>query len=386
MPGPLAGVTIIELAGIGPGPFAGMMLSDMGARIIRVDRVEDTGLDAATAAQNIMGRGRESIQVNTKSPEGREIVLSLFETADAVIEGFRPGVVERLGIGPDEAMARNPRIVYGRMTGWGQDGPWAPTAGHDGVYIAITGALAAIGDPDRPPVPPLNMLGDYGGGGMFLAFGIACALFETRASGQGQVVDAAIVDGTAALGVSIRQQFVAGRYAGRGANMLDQGAPNYNVYECADGGYLSVGPLEAKFSQEFFDILGLAADDDLRVHLREPDAWPRLKQRLRDIFATKPRDEWAAIFDGTDACVAPVLDSDEALRHPHNIARDAFVELAGVMQQAPAPRFGRTKPQLRTPAPVAGADTRAILAGLGKDDAEIDALLRSGAVGTADSV
>lgn len=384
MPGPLHGVTIIELAGIGPGPFAGMMLSDMGARIIRVDRVgEGRETDAAAAARNAMNRGRESIQIDTKTAEGRDIVLDLFEKADAVIEGFRPGVVERLGIGPEQALARNPKIVYGRMTGWGQDGPWASTAGHDGVYIAISGALAPIGDPDRPPVPPLNMLGDYGGGGMFLAFGIACALFETGISGKGQVVDAAIIDGAAALSVSVRQQFANGAYPGRGANRLDQGAPNYNVYETSDGGYMAIGPLEAKFSKEFFDILGIAADDELRTKLDDPAAWPGLKERLRGIFTTKTRDEWSAIFDGTDACVAPVLNAEEAERHPHNIARNGFVDFGGVQQQAPAPRFGRTKPELTIPAPLNGADTRTILTSLGRDDAAIDKLLEAGVIGSA---
>jgi len=384
MAGPLDGVTVIELAGIGPGPFCGMMLADMGARIIRVDRVGGgRSTDPSLVAKNALDRGRESIAVDTTTAEGRDIVLALDEKADVLMEGFRPGVTERRGLGPKDVMARNPRIVYGRMTGWGQTGPWAQAAGHDGVYLAITGALAPIGSPDRPPVPPLNMLGDFGGGGMLLAFGIACALFESRISGKGQVVDAAIVDGTAALTVMQRYMVAAGSYRGREANTLDQGAPFYNVYETSDGGYMSVGPIEAKFSKEFLDRLDIAADDELRTRLYDNAAWPALKQRLAGIFKTKTRDEWTALLAGTDACAAPVLDATEAETHPHNVARDAFIELGGTMQPAPAPRFDRTVPQLRTPAQVAGSQTRDILAGLGHDSASIDALIAAGVVGAA---
>ena len=382
MPGPLSGVTVIELAGIGPGPFCGMMLADMGADIIRIDRVGGgRSRDADQVAMNALDRGRRSIGVDTKSPEGRDLVLALAEKADVLMEGFRPGVAERLGLGPDAVLARNPRLVYGRMTGWGQTGPWSQVAGHDGVYLAITGALAHIGQPDRPPVPPLNMLGDFGGGGMLLAFGIACALFESRISGKGQVVDAAIIDGSALLTAMLRYTVDTGVDKGRHSNTLDGGAPFYNVYETSDGGYMSIGPIEQKFSEEFLARLGIGADDELRTRLYDQSAWPQLRDRLTAMFKTKTRDEWTELLAGTDACVAPVLDVREAPAHPHNVARDAFIELGGVMQPAPAPRFDRTVPELGRPAPVAGSDTREILASIGLDDSRIDELISSGVAG-----
>jgi len=382
MPGPLSGVTVIELAGIGPGPFCAMMLADMGAEVIRVDRIGGgRHSDPAAVAMNALDRGRKSIAADIRSPEGRDLVLALAEKADVLMEGFRPGVTERLGLGPSDVMARNPKIVYGRMTGWGQTGPWSQAAGHDGVYLAITGALAPIGSPDRPPVPPLNMLGDFGGGGMLLAFGIACALFEAQNSGKGQVVDAAIVDGSTALTVMQRFMVATGSYRGREANTLDQGAPFYNVYECADGGHVSIGPIETKFSKEFLDRLGIAEDDELRTRLYDQQAWPALKSRLAALFKTKTRDEWSELLSGTDACVAPVLDVDEAPQHPHNIARNAFIELGGTLQPAPAPRFDRTVPELTTPAQLPGSQSREILEGLGYDAATIDKLIETGVVG-----
>ena len=382
MPGPLSGTTVIELAGIGPGPFCGMMLADMGADVIRVDRVGGgRSRDAGVVAKNALDRGRRSIGVDTKSAEGRDIVLALAEKADVFMEGFRPGVTERLGLGPDVVLERNPRIVYGRMTGWGQTGPWSQVAGHDGVYLAITGALAHIGQPDRPPVPPLNMLGDFGGGGMLLAFGIACALFESKVSDKGQVVDAAIVDGSALLTAMLRYSVDMGADRGRHANTLDGGAPFYNVYETSDGGYVSIGPIEQKFSQEFLARLGIAEDDELRTRLYDQEAWPALRDRLTELFKTKTRDEWSDLLSGTDACVAPVLDVTEAPSHPHNVARDAFVELGGVLQPAPAPRFDRTVPEVGRPAPVSGSDTREVLASLGYDEAKIDQLVSAGVAG-----
>lgn len=382
MPGPLSGVTVIELAGIGPGPFCGMMLADMGADIIRIDRVGGgRSRDAALVAKNPLDRGRRSIGLDTKSPEGRDVVLALAEKADVLMEGFRPGVAERLGLGPQQVMERNPAIVYGRMTGWGQTGPWAQAAGHDGVYLAITGALAHIGPPDRPPVAPLNMLGDFGGGGMLLAFGIACALFESKISGKGQVVDAAIVDGSTLLTAMLRYSVEAGMWKGRQSNTLDGGAPFYNVYETSDGGYMSIGPIEEKFSAEFLDRLGIGADDELRTRLYDQSAWPSLRERLTAMFKTKTRDEWSDLLSGTDACAAPVLDVTEAPSHPHNVGRDAFVELGGTLQPAPAPRFDRTVPQLTRPAPLAGADTRDILASVGYDDAKIEKLIGAGIAG-----
>jgi alpha-methylacyl-CoA racemase len=350
--GPLAGVKVVEIAGIGPGPFAAMMLADMGADVVRVDRAGNVwGGDPSTPPQDIMNRGRRSIGVDLKNPEGVETVLQLVEKADALIEGFRPGVTERLGIGPDACLARNPALVYGRMTGWGQDGPMAQMAGHDMNYIAIGGALGAIGRPGERPQPPLNLVGDFGGGGMLLAFGVVCGVLEARTSGQGQVVDAAMVDGTAILTTFMHGMMAMGAWRDeRGVNLLDTGAHFYEVYECADGRFLSVGAIEPQFYAAFLEGTGLADDPEFAQQM-DKSLWPKLKERLAGVIATKTRDEWAAIFDGTDACVAPVLSLGEAPSHPHNVARDAFVEREG---PGGPPRRRRHRLTPTDPAPVPG--------------------------------
>jgi alpha-methylacyl-CoA racemase len=377
--GPLAGVRIVEIAGIGPGPFAAMMLADMGADIVRVDRAAAVrGGDPEQPPLDIMNRGRRSIGVDLKSPDGVETVLTLVEKADGLIEGFRPGVTERLGIGPDDCLARNPRLVYGRMTGWGQDGPMAQMAGHDMNYIAIGGALGAIGRPDERPQPPLNLVGDFGGGGMLLAFGLVCGILEARASGEGQVVDAAMVDGTAVLTTFMHGMMAMGAWKDeRGANMLDTGAHFYEVYECADGKFLSVGAIEPQFYAALLEGTGLTDDPDFAGNSFDRSTWPKLKDRLAEVFRTRTRDEWAATFDGTDACVAPVLSLGEAPHHPHNVARTTFVDHAGVVQPAPAPRFSRTVQEIQRPAAHAGQHTDEVLSEWGVADADRLAELRS---------
>ncbi len=376
--GPLAGVKVVEIAGIGPGPFAAMMLADMGADVVRVDRAGNVwGGDPATPPQDIMNRGRRSIGVDLKNPEGVETVLQLVEKADALIEGFRPGVTERLGIGPDACLARNPALVYGRMTGWGQDGPMAQMAGHDMNYIAIGGALGAIGRPGERPQPPLNLVGDFGGGGMLLAFGVVCGVLEARTSGQGQVVDAAMVDGTAILTTFMHGLMAMGGWKDeRGVNLLDTGAHFYEVYECADGRFLSVGAIEPQFYAAFLEGTGLSDDPEFAQQM-DKSQWPHLKERLAGVIATKTRDEWAAIFDGTDACVAPILSLGEAPSHPHNVARDAFVEREGIVQPAPAPRFSRTEATIQRPPAHAGQHTDEVLGEWGVADADRLAALRA---------
>lgn len=380
--GPLAGIRIVEIAGIGPGPFAAMMLADMGADIVRVDRAGSVhGGDPATPPKDVMNRGRRSIGVDLKHPDGVETVLGLVERADALIEGFRPGVTERLGIGPDVCLARNPRLVYGRMTGWGQDGPMAQMAGHDMNYIAIGGALGAIGRPDERPQPPLNLVGDFGGGGMLLAFGIACGIIEARTSGAGQVVDAAMVDGTAVLTTFMHGFMAMGLWQDqRGVNMLDTGAHYYEVYECADGGFLSVGAIEPQFYAILLERTGLSDDPDFAKQ-NDRSMWPVLKERLASVIRTRTRDEWAEIFDGTDACVAPILSLGEATRHPHTVARRTFVEESGVVQPAPAPRFSRTEPTIQRPPAHAGQHTDEVLTEWGvADAARLAALRETGAI------
>ncbi|HKF74679.1 MAG TPA: CaiB/BaiF CoA-transferase family protein [Candidatus Dormibacteraeota bacterium] len=382
MPGPLSDVRVVEVAGIGPGPFAGMMLADAGAEVIRVDRVAAAPGPAGPSAFDVVGRGRRSIAVDLKLPEGVEVVLRLAERSDVLFEGFRPGVAERLGIGPDVCLVRNPALVYGRMTGWGQDGPLARAAGHDIAYIALAGALHLVGRSEEPPLPPVNVVGDYGGGGMLLAFGIVCALLEARRTGRGQVVDAAVVDGTALLTALFHGLRASGRWTdAREANLLDGGAPFYRSYECADGRYIAVGALEPKFSAELLSRLGIGPDDDLRYRLYDPGAWPELRSRLADLFRTRTRDEWSALLEGTDACAAPVLSLGEAPAHPHNVARGAFTEVAGLVQPAPAPRFSATPGGVSGPAPEPGHDTGAILDELGYGGSEIEALRAAGAVG-----
>jgi alpha-methylacyl-CoA racemase len=379
--GPLAGLRVVEVAGIGPGPFAGMMLADAGATVIRVDRADAGPSAAGTGRLDVVGRGRRSIAVDLKRPEGVAVVLRLVERADVLFEGFRPGVAERLGIGPQACLARNPALVYGRMTGWGQDGPLAHAAGHDIAYIALAGALHLVGRPEEPPPPPVNVVGDYGGGGMLLAFGIVCAVLEARRTGRGQVVDAAIVDGTALLTTLFHGLRAGGRWTdARWANLLDGGAPFYGSYECADGRYVAVGALEPKFSAELLDRMEVPVDDDLRRRLYDPSAWPELRGRLAERFRTRTRDEWCALLEGTDACVAPVLSLGEAPGHPHSAARGTFTEVAGVVQPAPAPRFSATPSGIAGPAPQPGADTGDVLVEAGYSDAEIAALRAAGAV------
>jgi alpha-methylacyl-CoA racemase len=362
--GPLNGVKIVEIAGIGPGPVAAMLLADMGATVIRVDRKEPSGLGLPRPIEyDVALRNRKSIRVDLKDPAGRSLVLDLIGKADALIEGFRPGVLERLGLGPDDCLARNPALVYGRVTGWGQDGPLAQCAGHDINYISITGVLNAIGRRGQPPSIPLNVIGDYAGGSLYLALGILAGVLEARSSGKGQVVDAAIVDGVASLMTVLVGLKEGGMMAGqRGTNLLDSGAPFYEVYECADGKYVSIGPIERKFYLQLLERIGVDAKD-LGNQADEHD-WPKAKEVLASVFRSKTRAEWTALLEGTDACFAPVLDLDEAYAHPHLKARGTYVDVAGVMQPAPAPRFSRTKPDVpKPPAELTAENAIAALAG-----------------------
>jgi alpha-methylacyl-CoA racemase len=384
--GPLSGITIVEMAGIGPGPFAGMMLADLGATVIRVDRLSggEGPLSALSAGRaDVVSRGRRSIAVDLKSAEGVELVLRLVDSADALIEGYRPGVMERLGLGPSTCLARNPRLVFGRMTGWGQDGPLAQAAGHDINYIALSGALGAIGRRGETPVPPLNLVGDYGGGGMLLAYGVVAALLSAARTGAGQVVDAAMVDGSALLMAQFYGMKALGRWTDqRGSNLLDTGAPFYDVYESADGGFLSVGPLEPAFFAILLERLGI---DDLDAGSQyDPRFWPALRLRLAAEFGSRTRAAAAELFAGVDGCVFPVLSMSEAPQHPHNAARGTFVTRDDVVQPAPAPRFSGTPAELELPPPAAGEHTDAILTGLGLSDAEVRRLRESGVVGPAE--
>lgn len=376
--GPLAGYRIIELAGIGPGPFCGMMLSDMGAEVIRIERAG--GGDKRP--KDVLTRNRKSIAVDLKKPEGVETVLRLCEGADALFEGFRPGVTERLGLGPDDCMARNPRLVYGRMTGWGQDGPMAQAAGHDINYIALTGALHAIGRKGERPVPPLNLVGDFGGGGMVLAFGLVCGLLEAQRSGQGQVIDSAMVDGAASL-MSMFFTFAAqGAFTTeRGSNLLDGGAHFYDTYETRDGEYICIGSIEPQFYALLVEKAGL--DPEEFKPQMDQSQWPRLKERLTEVFKTRTRDEWCEIMEGSDVCFAPVLSLTEAPDHPHNRHRGTFTEVDGVVQPSPAPRFSRTRPEIRNGSRLAGEDTEEVLRGFDFSDAEIESLISGGAVSKA---
>ena len=383
MAGPLSGCRVIEIAGIGPGPFCGMMLADMGADVIRVDRCQSVrdGVDLTKPPGDLLARGRRSVALDLKQPDAVEVLLKLVESADALIEGFRPGVMERLGAGPDVCLARNPKLVFGRMTGWGQDGPYAPWAGHDINYIALAGALGHIGRAGEAPVPPLNLVGDFGGGGMMLAFGIVCALLEAQKSGQGQVIDAAMVDGSAAL----MTMFWSLRYTDlfdenhRGNGMLDTGAPFYDAYRCADGQYVSVGSIEPQFYAELLRLTGLTDDPGFAKQM-DTSQWPERKARLAEIFASKTRDEWCALMEHTDVCFAPVLTLSEAAAHPHNIARQTFVDVAGVTQPGPSPRFSRTTATIDRPPAHAGQHTRDVLADAGFAATDVEKLLETGAV------
>ncbi|MEU4824564.1 CaiB/BaiF CoA transferase family protein [Actinomadura citrea] len=378
--GPLSGVRVIELAGIGPGPFAAMLLADLGADVIRVDRASAVRDGETAGGTDFTNRGKRSIAIDLKSERGKEVVLRLVEKSDVLLEGFRPGVTERLGIGPDDCLARNPRLVYGRMTGWGQQGPLAHTAGHDVGYIAITGALHAIGRAGGPPQVPMNLLGDFAGGSMYLVTGVLAALLETRANGRGQVVDAAIVDGTAHLSTFIHGFLAGGIWEDRrGVNMLDTGAPWYDVYETSDGRHMAVGAIEPQFYAEFLRRLGLDGEDLPAQYDR--DRWPAMRERFAAAFRTRTRDEWTEVFVPSDACVAPVLSMTEAAEHPFNTSREVFPDLAGHRQPAPAPRFSRTPAETDGVPVLPGGQTRAVLEDLGFDDAET--LLKEGAVAQA---
>ncbi|MER6282130.1 CaiB/BaiF CoA-transferase family protein [Streptomyces sp900105245] len=352
--GPLSGVRVVELAGIGPGPFAAMLLADLGADVVRVDRPGGQGL-GIDPAYDITNRNKRSVLVDLKAPDGPARVLDLAARADVLIEGYRPGVAERLGVGPADCHARNPRLVYGRMTGWGQDGPLAQRAGHDVAYIAVTGTLGMIGRPDEPPAVPANLLGDYAGGSLYLVVGVLAALHHARATGAGQVVDAAIVDGTAHLSAMIHGMLAAGGWQDRrAANLLDGGCPYYGTYETADGGHMAVGALEGRFYAEFLRLLGL---DDLAPAHQDWTRWEELRERVAARFKSRTRDEWTAVFEDSDACVAPVLSLREAPHHPHLAARGTFTDHGGITQPAPAPRFSVTPTGIRSGPARPGADT-----------------------------
>jgi alpha-methylacyl-CoA racemase len=378
--GPLDGVRIIELAGLGPAPFAGMMLADAGADIIRIDRSERATYPPNTEPHvDLMNRGRRSVAVDLKHPDGVGLVLRLVEQADGLMEGFRPGVAERLGMGPDVCLGRNPKLVYGRMTGWGQVGPMASAAGHDIDYIALAGALEPMGRVGERPFPPLNLVGDFGGGGMLLAFGMCAAIISARRTGVGQVVDAAMVDGAAALMTMTYTLMSAGIWKDRrGTNLLDTGAHFYEVYETSDGGYMALGAIEPQFYAELIRRLDLEGED--LPDQMDRDAWPQMKERFAALFATRTRAEWESVFEGSDACVAPVLSPSEAPNHPHMRARGTFTEVAGVVQPAPAPRFGVTPGSIRRPPPNPGQDGDEALVDWGLRQAEVAELRSSGAI------
>jgi len=377
MSGPLSGVKIIEFQGIGPAPFCGMLLSDMGADVVRIDRKARNGTGTKF---DIGGRGRRSISLDLKKPEAIETCLKLVEKADILFEGFRPGVMERLGLGPDLCLARNKRLVYGRMTGWGQDGPYSQMAGHDINYIAITGALRSCARPGEKPVHPLNLVGDFGGGALYLAVGLLAALHSAKVSGLGQVVDCSMTDGAASLMSMFYGMSAAGSWSDEvGNNLLDGGAPFYDSYLCSDGNYISLGSIEPQFYAELLEKLGLSDDPDFRKQM-DKSRWPALKQRLTSIFKTRTRDEWSAIMENTDICYGPVLTLKEALKHPHNVARKTFVEVEGVPQPAPAPRFSRTVSKIQSPPAVVGQHTESALQDWGLSPAEVEALRKVQAI------
>lgn len=377
--GPLSGYRVIELAGIGPGPMCAMLLSDMGADVIRIDRTADAGLGIAMEQKwNLLNRGRKSIALDLKKPEAIEALLKMVEKADALIEGFRPGVTERLGLGPDLCLKRNPRLVYGRMTGWGQEGPMAHAAGHDINYIALSGALHSIGRRGEAPVPPLNLVGDFGGGALYLALGVVAGILETQKSGKGQVVDAAMVDGAASLMTAIYGIHGSGRWTdNRGDNVLDTGAHYYDVYETKDGKYVSIGSIETKFYDELLELSGLKREELARQNDR--DAWPAMKQKVAAIFKTKTRDEWCKIMEGSDVCFAPVLSMTEAPKHPHNRHRGTFIEGDGVIQPGPAPRFSRTPSKIQRPPARPGEHSEEALRDWGFSASDLEKLRKAAA-------
>ena len=378
--GPLHGLKVIEMAGLGPTPFCGMLLGDMGADVVRIDRTEqiDLGIEFPTAL-DLRGRNKRSVAIALKRPEGLALLLKLIEQADVLIEGFRPGTTERLGFGPDVCLSRNPRLIYGRATGWGQDGPLAKAVGHDINYIALTGALACIGPADGPPTPPLNLIGDYGGGALYLAFGIMCAVFEAKASGRGQVIDAAMVDGVTSLMTITHAMRQLGRMTlERGTNDLDGGAPFYTTYKTKDGRYMAVGAIEARFYAEL--LAGLGLDPATLPAQHDRAQWPAMKARFAEVFATRTRVEWAARFEKREACVSPVLDLDEVPHHPHNAERETLVRHGGALHPKPAPRLSRTPGALSRTPPERGAHTREVLTEWGVPCDDVTAALRLGVI------
>ena len=383
MMGALSGIKVLEIAAIGPVPLCGMLLADMGATVVRVDRMTPAGLGVALDARfQFSGRGKASVALDLKKAQAVDVLLRMIEQADVLIEGFRPGVMERLGLGPDACLARNPRLVYGRMTGWGQSGPAAETAGHDINYIARSGVLHSIGEAGRAPVAPLNLVGDYGGGSLYLAVGLLAALVERSTSGRGQVIDAAMVDGAASLMTQFFGMMAAGGWSEqRGTNPIDGGAHFYSVYETADGRWMAVGAIEPKFYEKLLAGLGLGDDLELRERQMDPRAWPRLKSRLADVFRTRSQAHWSSIFDGTDACVTPVLSLSEAPQAPHLQARGTFINVEGMVQPAPAPRFGRTPSAVRGGPALPGQHSQEVLRAWGFDDPTIAQLMLDGVAG-----
>jgi alpha-methylacyl-CoA racemase len=379
--GTLSGYKIVEFAGIGPAPMCAMLLADMGADVLRIDRAEDAALGVALETKySLLSRGRKSVAIDLKKPEGVAAAMTLIEKADALLEGFRPQVMERLGLGPDECLKRNPRLIYGRMTGWGQEGPLAHAAGHDINYIALSGVLASIGRRGEAPVPPLNLVGDFGGGGLYLALGVVAGLLEAQKSGKGQVVDSAMVDGAASLLTAIYGMHASGMWSDkRGENILDTGAHFYDVYETKDGQYVSIGSIEAKFYAELLKRSGLEGQEMPRQMDRK--AWPDLKEKFSALFKAKTRDEWCKIMEGSDICFAPVLSMAEAPNHPHNQQRGTFVEVEGVVQPGPAPRFSRTPSKIQRPPAKPGEHTEEALREWGFSAADLDKLRGSGAIG-----
>ena len=373
--GPLVGVKIVEFAGIGPGPFCGMLLADLGADVVRIDRSDAVG----RGQPDLANRGKRSVAIDLKKPEGVEAALSLIEKADGLIEGFRPGVMERLGLGPDVALARNPRLVFGRMTGWGQTGPWATMAGHDIDYIALTGALHTMGRKGEPPAPPLNLVGDFGGGALYLAFGLLAGIIEAKASGKGQVVDCAMIDGAASLMTMFYGMKAAGMWnANRDDNLLDGGAHFYDTYECADGQYLAIGAIEPQFHALLVKGLGLP-EDAFPAQMKRAE-WPAYSKRVAEVVKTRTRDEWMKVFDGTDACVAPVLSMEDAPKHPHNAERKTFVEAFGAVQPGPAPRFSRTAGAVNGAPAMAGGQSADVLKSWGVESERANGFFKAGAV------
>jgi alpha-methylacyl-CoA racemase len=380
MAGPLAGIKVVEMVGLGPCPFAAMLLADMGAEVIRIDR-KSAGVNPYPmlgTACDVLARGRRSLALDLKHPDAKPTLLALIDQADVLIEGFRPGVMERLGFGPDVCLARNPRLVYGRVTGWGQHGPLAQAAGHDLNYIALSGMLAAMGRADAPPPPPLNLVGDFGGGGMLLAFGVVCAVLAAQRSGQGQVIDAAMTDGAALLGAMMYGMRAFGNWSGeRAANMLDGGTPYYDSYACADGKFITIASLEPQFYAQLLDLTGM---QDAAFSQADSTSWPAMRERFTNLFASRSREHWCALLEATDVCFAPVLDMAEAPVHPHNAARATFIEVGGVQQPAPAPRFSRTPGEVQSAPSQPGADSAAVLADWGFDAAAIAALRTAGVI------